>query len=157
MQPREQIRYEELRTSIDSMIRVVEEGQSLLTREQGDRLKELYILSVVPELASRIEDRMPGSPTPRPVSAADGELLKQLLCRDLADVLLVRSQLLRGLSRRDGGDVAELIRNTVRENQSAEKLAARVIIEWPYRSREEMLNSCRESLRASLQTLAPPR
>lgn len=146
MQPKEQARYEDLRRSIDSAIRLVEEGQTLVSREEAERLQELYVLAVAPELASRIEQLMPSRPTPQPVSAATANLLKRELQEGLSDALLLRVRLLRGLSYRDGGDVAEVLTTRIRTSAVAEQLAARVVLEWPYRTRDELVSTCKEGL-----------
>jgi hypothetical protein len=146
MQPKEQARYEELRRSVDTVVRLVEEGQTLVSREEGARLEELYVLAVAPELAARLEQLMPSQPTPQPVSAAAANRLKRELQEGITDALMLRVRLLRGLSYRDGGDLAEVLTQRIRSSGVAEQLAARVVLEWPYGSRDALVSTCREAL-----------
>ncbi len=142
MQPRAETRYDELRVSVNRLIEVVEEGQTLVTREQGDRLEELYILAVAPELADRIERILPEGQ----VSAAEAGPLKQELGTNLQDVMLVRTRLLRGLSLQDEGDISQQLSEKIRDRQIPAQLAQRAVVEWPYESQQELLSTCRESL-----------
>jgi hypothetical protein len=136
MQPRAQARYDQLSSSVDSLIEVVEQGQTVLTQEQGDRLEELYILAVAPELADRMERVLPGDA----VSAADAGRLRQALQTSLEDVLMVRTRLLRGLSLRDGGTLSQMLADKIGQ------LAKRAVVEWPFASREDLVDMCKESL-----------
>ncbi len=79
MQPREQARYDELRLSVDAVLQMVEAGQTFVTREQSERLKELFIISAAPELAKQIEQVLPGGVSVRPVPVAEaGRLTAKL-------------------------------------------------------------------------------
>ena len=142
MQPKAQADYDRLRGSVDALLRVVEGGQTLVTQEQGDRLEELYILAVAPELAKRMERALPQSA----ISAARAGTLEEELQSSLEDVLFVRTRLLRGLSLRDGGDVSQALTSKIREREIPQLLAQRAIVEWPYGSREELFDMCKESL-----------
>jgi hypothetical protein len=142
MQPKAQARYDQLSVSVDSLIEVVERGQTVVTREQGDRLEELYILGVSPELADRIERLLPDGA----VSAAAASALRQELRANLEDVLIVRTRLLRGLSLRDSGDVSQMLADKIRERDIAEHLAGRAVLEWPFASQEDVADMCKESL-----------
>ncbi len=142
MQPRAQARYDQLTSSVDSLIDVVERGQTLVTREQGDRLEELYILAVAPELADRLERLLPDGA----VSAAAAPALRQELRANLEDVLIVRTRLLRGLSLRDDGDVSQMLADKIRERDIAEQLSGRAVVEWPFASQEDVVDMCEESL-----------
>ena len=142
MQPRAQARYDQLALSVDSLIEVVERGQTVVTREQGDRLEELFILAVAPELADRIERLFPDGA----VSAAAASNLKEELRTNLEDVLIVRSRLLRGLRLRDGGDVSQMLADKIRERDIAEQLARRAVLEWPFASQADTVNMCKDSL-----------
>ena len=142
MQPRAQARYDKLTVSVDSLIEVVERGQTVVTREQGERLEELYILAVAPELGDRMERLLPDGA----VSAAAASNLRQELQASLEDVLIVRTRLLRGLSVRDGGDVSQMLADKIRERDIAERLARRAVLEWPFASQKDTVNVCKESL-----------
>lgn len=142
MQPRAQARYDQLSSSVDSLIEVVEQGQTVLTQEQGDRLEELYILAVAPELANRMERVLPDDP----VSAAEAGTLRQELRTSLADVLMVRTRLLRGLSLRDGGTLSHMLAEKIRERDIPGQLAKRAVVEWPFASRAALVDMCKESL-----------
>ena len=142
MQPRAEARYDRLTGSVDSLIEVVERGQTVVTREQGDRLEEMYILAVAPELADRIARLLPEDA----VSAAAATSLREELRANLEDVLIVRTRLLRGLSLRDGGDVSQMLADKIRERDIAEQLSRRAVLEWPFRSQEDVVDMCKESL-----------
>ena len=142
MQPRAQARYDQLTSAVDSLIHVVERGQTVVTREQGDRLEELYILAVAPELADRIERLLPNGA----VSAAAAPALRQELRANLEDVLIVRTRLLRGLSLRDDGDMSQMLADKIRGRDIAEQLSSRAVVEWPFASQEDVVDMCEESL-----------
>jgi hypothetical protein len=142
-----------LRGSVDALLQVVEKGQTLVSQEQGDRLEELYILAVAPELANRMERTLPQSA----ISAARADALAKELQSTLEDVLVVRTQLLRGLSLRDDGDVSLALTSKIREREIAQRLAQRAIVEWPYGSRAELLDMCRESLYFAFRKAPLPR
>ncbi len=142
MQPKAQARYDQLTFSVDSLIEVVERGQTVVTREQGDRLEELYILGVAPELADRIERLLPDGA----VSAGAASALRQDLRANLEDVLIVRTRLLRGLTLRDSGDVSQMLADKIRERDISEQLARRAVLEWPFASQKDVADMCEESL-----------
>ena len=52
----------------------------------------------------------------------------------------------RELSLRDGGDVSQAFTSKIREREIPQLLAQRAIVEWPYGSREELFDMCKESL-----------
>ena len=55
MHPQERARYDELRKSVESLIDVVEKGQSLITKDQAKRLESLYVLAVANEVGVFIQ------------------------------------------------------------------------------------------------------
>ena len=157
MQPREQARYEELRLSVDAVLQMVEAGQTFVTREQSERLKELFILSAAPELAKQIEQVLPGGVSVRPVPVAEAGRLTAKLRDNLEDVLIVRTRLLQGLVRKGGGDLSESFVVRIRKSEVADRLAVRVVTEWPYRARHELVDVCEETLHTTVRTLSPTR
>ncbi len=142
MQPKAQADYDRLRSSVDALLQVVEKGQTMVSQEQGDRLEELYILAVAPELANRMERALPQSA----IAAARADTLAEELQSSLEDVLVIRTRLLRGLSLPDGGDVSQALTSKIREREIPQQLAQRAVVEWPYGSREELLDMCKDSL-----------
>ena len=154
MQPREVRRYEELRRSVDSVVQLVQTGRTLVTREQADRLKELFILSASPELTGYMEATLSQEAGEETVSAAEAQLLTARLSDNLQEILVVRTRLLRGLSRGRDDDLSELLKAKLIQSGVATRIAERAVREWPYRSRAELERMCRESLYASLRSLA---
>lgn len=157
MQPREQARIEELRRSVDEVLQMVESGQTFVTREQSERLKELFILSVAPDLAKQIEQVLPGGVSMRPVPVAEAGRLTAKLRDNLEDVLIARTRLLQGLVRKGGGDLSESFVVRVRKSEVADRLAARVVREWPYRAHHDLVDVCEEALHTTFRTLPPTR
>lgn len=151
MEPRAQEHSDRLRQSVDSLIQIVERGQSLVTREQGDRLVELYLLAVAPELTDRIEKVMPDGSAPQVVSAAEARRLQQDLQVSLEELLIVRTYLLRGLSRKDGETISDMLVDKIRSSGVAEQLAERTVIAWPFQSREDLVATCKDSLHIALR------
>ncbi len=99
VQPREARRYEELRRSVDSVVLLAQSGQTLITREQAERLKELFILSAAPEVTRYLQTRLSHEIGEEAVSAADAHALTVSLSENLHPIPVVRSRLLSGLSR----------------------------------------------------------
>lgn len=153
VQPREARRYEDLRRSVDSVVQLAQSGQTLVTREQAERLKELFILSAAPELTRYLQARLSHEAGKDTVSAADARALTVSLSENLHEILVVRSRLLRGLSRDRDDDLAELLDARLSESGVASRIAERAVREWPYRSEADMERMCRESLFGSLRSL----
>lgn len=151
MQPQANVRYEALRNSIEALIQRVEEGQTLLTREQVERLEELYILAMAPELADRIALLLPNGPVP----AATVNRLQPELEANLENLLIARTRFFRGLAERDGGLVSAELRDKIRTGGLPEALARRIILEWPYGSHDDVVTECAEALYLALRQSAP--
>ena len=128
-----------------------------MTREQSERLKELFILSAAPELAKQIEQVLPGGVSVRPVPVAEAGRLTAKLHDNLEDVLIVRARLLQGLVRKSGGDLSESFVVRIRKSEVADRLAVRVVTEWPHRARHELVDVCEETLHTTFRTLPPTR
>jgi hypothetical protein len=59
---------------------------------------------------------------------------------------MVRTRLLRGLSLRDGGTLSQMLADKIRERDIPGQLAKRAVVEWPFASREDLVDMCKESL-----------
>lgn len=153
MQPREQARYEELSRSVDAVLEMVERGQTLVSREQSERLKELFILATAPEIAKQIEKALPGGDPPLPVPVAEAGRLGTKLRDDIEDVLISRTRWLQGLLRKDEGDLSLALVARIQESEVSDRLASRVVTEWPYPTRQELLQICEDTLHACFRTL----
>jgi hypothetical protein len=97
MHPQERSRYDELKQAVESLIRVVEKEQTLLTNEQARQLESLYVLAVAGELAPVIHEELAKG------TAVDA------LADSIAAVLQQRTELLQRLVRMDGRPVSEPI------------------------------------------------
>ena len=118
MQPREAARYEQLRASVESLMQVVAQQQSLLTRDQAANLEHLFVVATASEVADRIADGL------RRNVPADQ------LQRELEDVMVLQTGLLQGLARRDGGNLSEMLVHRVRNTEIAAELAHRAVESW---------------------------
>jgi hypothetical protein len=156
MQPREIKRYEELRRSVDSVVQIVKAGRTVLTDEQVDRLKELFIHSAAPELAGQIEASLSEKSPGRPVTVVEAPALVAPLVERLQEILRARARLLRGISRGTDGELPALFESKLRRSEAVERLAQRAITDWPYRSRADLDRICRDVLYESLRTLHEP-
>lgn len=153
VQPREARRYDELRQSVDSVVQLARSGQTLVTREQAERLKELFIVAAAPELTRYLHETLSQAAGKETVSAADARPLAASLSENLQEILVVRSRLLRGLSRDRDDDLMELLGARLSSSGVAHQIAERAVREWPYRTRADLERMCRESLYASLRSL----
>jgi len=145
MQPREQARYDGLRGSVESVLRLVEEGRTLVSPEQSERLTELYVQAVGSELADRVEQALPRGPV-RSLTAAEARGLRPELAEELQDVLTTRTRLLRGMRHRDGHDLSDVLARRIADAGTADKLAGRLVVEWPYGTRAALVATCREAV-----------
>lgn len=147
MQPREQARYEGLRDSVELLLAAVESGQSLVSRDQANDLEDLYIRAVAPELARRIDQVAgPGAePSPERLDELAGEL---------ADTLRIRTQLLQGLRREDGGALSEMLTNKIINTGVAEEIVRRAVENGPFEDREVLVGLCLDTLREAFTRAA---
>jgi hypothetical protein len=90
-------------------------------------LETLYILAVAPEVASRI------------VEGRARNLPPDELERSIEDAVLVRTALLAGLTRKDGGSLSEMLTSKVRNSRIAKELASRATTEWASADRATLI------------------
>jgi hypothetical protein len=140
LQPAEAERYEKLAASVNDMLAVLREEQSLLTRQQVGELEELYIRAAAPEVAAVLASaRERGQPVP---------------IRDLEDLLLLRVNHLEGLTRVDGGNVASQLQNKLRNSQLAERLIAAGAGDWRALPLNQATAAAMDLMRRSIVTAA---
>lgn len=134
MRPQDNKRYEELRSSVESLVQIVEANHTLVTEDLEDRLEAIYIDAVcidIAEIIVRERGRAPG---------------EQELERLFREALVARTTLFQRLSRRDGRSVSELISNKIQNFDVAEMLAADALERWPEASRNEIIGDLQLTL-----------
>lgn len=142
LQPAEAQRYEELANSVNNLLDVVRERQSLLTRDQAARLEELYVLAAGAEVARIV------------VEARERSRAEPDLARELENALMLRVDLLEGLTREDGGVLASQAAHKLRNHELPRRLAQDAMGDWremPYR---EVAVQATNMLRASFRAAA---
>ena len=134
MHPMENARYEKLRTSVETLIGVVEKGQSLLTREQASKLENLFIMATAPAIADRVMQDLQGG------------VITQELAKELENIMMVQTGLLAGLTRKDGGSLSEMLTYKIRNSGVAEKISLRADERWRGVDRTHVVEECKEAL-----------
>jgi len=142
LHPKETSRYDQLRSSVDSLIEVVEKQQTLLAREQSANLERLFVLALAPELADRVIQGL-----------GEGISTKELAKR-LEDALIVKTSLLQGLTRKDGGTISEMLTHKIRNSGIADKMAEQAKRNWSSADRMQIASNCRDSLEFAIRTAA---
>lgn len=134
MHPMENARYEKLRTSVETLIEVVEKGQSLLTRDQASKLETLFIMATAPTIADRV------------IQDLQGDVVPEELAKELENIMMVETGLLAGLTRKDGGTLSEMLTYKIRNSGVAEKIAVQADERWRGVDRTHVLEQCKEAL-----------
>ena len=134
LQPQEVAKYEAINESVQDLMQVVEKQYSFITRGQEDNLFQLYVVAVSNELANKIE------------LAIKDDKTDQELEKDLEDTMMLRTALLHGLFRKDGGVVSEMLGHKIRRSQIARELATTGLSKWRETPSDEIVKSCREAL-----------
>jgi hypothetical protein len=142
LQPAEAARYDKLATSVNDMLAVMRARQALLSRKQVDQLEELYIQAAAPEVATVLLDA-------RARGRGEGDL-----ARELDNVLMLRVDLLEGLTREDGGVVSSQLQNKLRGQELPQRLAALGGGEWRELPREEVALQAMNALRFAIRAAA---
>ena len=142
LQPAEAARYATLAESVNELMEAVRARQALITRDQADRLRELYVDAasgaVVRVLLDAREQRR-GGPD---------------LAREIENELLLRTDLLRDLRREDGGVLSEQLGNILRVTEIPQRLAASAEGEWRELPPRELILQCRNALQAAIRAVA---
>ena len=138
LQPKETAKYEELRSSVDRLSKIIEARESLLPKALADNLENLFILAVSPQVAELITEVL-----------AD-ETPVQELGSKLEDAIIVQTDLLNGFIREDGRSISEMLTHKIRNSDIAEKLAERAVEDWGELERKEMVAECEEALRFAI-------
>lgn len=142
MRPEENARYDQLRTSVESLIEVVEAGSTLVTRDQGLRLQELYIDAIAYDLAREIRKRMTTSPD------------LQALAADLKRLMIVRTDILQGITRKDGGTISDMLARQIDVTDVATIMTKHADENLRGADLPEIVDACRGILRTYLREIA---
>ena len=135
MQPQERKRYDELRESVESLIQIVEKGQTLLTKDQAKRLESLYVIAVANELSLVIHEELK--------KETSGENLENII----RNRMLQRTELLEGLAKEGGRSISEPIVHRIADPSGVSKQIAEVAIrEWKIDSLRELSNNLEDFL-----------
>ncbi len=138
MQPQERARYDKLRDAVESLIHVVEKGQTLLTKDQAKRLESLYVVAVSNELGPVIH----------------GELQKGTSADKLEDVIrrtmLQRIELLEGLAKKGGRSISEpIVHRIAAPNGVGKRVAEEATRQWKDHSLREVSKNLHDLLEFS--------
>ncbi len=139
LQPKEAARYEELRSSVDRLSKIVEAKESLLPKTLANNLEDLFILAVSPKVADLV---IQGLADETPVPELESKL---------EDAVIVQTDLLSGFTREDGGSISEMLTHKVRNSNIAEELAARAVEDWKGLERKEIVTRCEDALRFAIR------
>lgn len=138
MQPQERKRYDELRESVESLIQVVEKGQTLLTKDQAKRLESLYVIAVANELAIVIHEEL------------TKETSEEKLENIIRNKMLQQTELLEGLAKKGGRSISEPIVHRIADPSGISKRIAMVAVrEWEADSLRELSNNLEEFIEFS--------
>jgi hypothetical protein len=138
LQPKEAAKYEELRSSVDRLSKIIEARESLLPKNLADNLENLFIMAVSPQVADLITEEL-----------ADGTPVQELGAK-LEDAIIVQTDLLNGFTREDGRSISEMLTHKIRNSDIAEKLAERAAESWKDMERKDMVAECEEALRFAI-------
>ncbi len=138
MQPQERKRYDELRESVESLIQVVEKGQTLLTKDQAKRLESLYVIAVANELALVIHEEL------------TKETSEEKLENIIRNKMLQKTELLEGLAKKGGRSISEPIVHRIADPLGVSNRIAEIAVrEWKADSLWELSNNLEEFLEFS--------
>ena len=138
LQPKEAAKYEELRSSVDRLSKIIEARESLLPKNLADNLENLFILAVSPQVADLIDEEL-----------ADETPVQEIGAK-LEDAIIVQTDLLNGFMREDGRSISEMLTHKIRNSDIAEKLAERAVEDWKDLKRKDMVTECVEALRFAI-------
>ena len=131
MYPSETARYEKLRVSVEDLMAVVEKQQARLTREQADKLEDLFVSAVASEFCVRA------------IRGIEKDIDELELARELEDTLMMQVDKLRGLVRRDGSQISELLTNKIRASSIPMYTASRMADRWKNSTAFVILDDCK--------------
>ncbi len=137
MHPQERARYDELRQSVESLIDVVEKGQSLITKNQGKRLESLYVLAVANEVGVFIHDALEKGVEPSALEAK------------ISEMMLRRTELLEGLTQQGGKNISETIVHRIATRGGISSKLAEEASNWKDMSARDISKRCEEILESS--------
>jgi hypothetical protein len=142
MRPEDNMRYESLRTSVESLVRIVEKNHTLVTEDLEQKLQSIYIDAVSVDLAEIIMREREHSPTEEKLA----DLFKK--------ALIAKTSLFHRLSRRDGRSVSELLSNKIQNFEIANMLASQVMDRWGNEDRKKIVADIRNTLDRNLSFIA---
>lgn len=142
MRPEDNKRYEDLRTSVDSLVRIVEKNHTLVTEDLEQKLQSIYIEAASVELAEIILHEREHSPT------------EEKLADEFNKALIAKTNLFHRLSRRDGRSVSELLSNKIQHFDIANMLASQVMERGRHEDRQRIVADIRSFLERHLSFIA---
>lgn len=138
----ERKRYEDLRASIDALVRINEQGETLLTADLERRLQGIYVEVVSRELGDLFVDELKKSPSPADLT----QLVRQTMVN--------RTSLLQGLSRKDGMSLSELVSNKINNFDFAKKFAEYALANWANAERSRIVQESHAILMREFEFIA---
>ena len=130
MQPRERARYDELRKSVESLISVVESGQTLITKDQAKRLESLYVVAMANEMGVYIHEAL------QKATGTDE------LEGKINQMMLNRTVLLEGLKQKGGKNISETIVHRLAGPGRVSQLLAKEAANWNNISVQDISKKC---------------
>src|SRR5262245_61171621 len=134
----ERKRYDDLRSSVDALVRINEKGETLLTADLERRLQDVFVEIISRELADLMFDELAKAPT--------SDRLTQIVRQAMID----RTSLLRGLSRKDGTSVSELLANRINNFDLPRKTADAALANGRGLERNRLASRIQEQLSREL-------
>jgi hypothetical protein len=138
----DQKRYENLRASIDALVRINEKGETLLSADLERRLQQIYVEVVSRELADLVVEELKKTPKP-----AD-------LTQVVRQTMINRTSLVQGLSRKDGVSLSELLANKINNFDLGKKYADYAIATWSGADRNRIAQESHSILMRELDFIA---
>ncbi len=137
MYPQDRARYDELKNSVESLIAVVEKGQTLLTTDQSKRLESLFILGVANEIGVFIHDELQkGSDSASLLPKIDSMILR-------------RTEWIEGFTQKGGRNISESIVHRIAEPGELNAALSQELPNMKTMSIREVSNRCQEILEFS--------
>jgi hypothetical protein len=113
-----------------------------LKREQAANLERLFVLAVAPEIADRI------------IQGLREEVAPDELKRKIEDIMIVKTSLLQGLTRKGGGNISEMLTHKIRVSRVADRVVKEAQDKWSGLEKTQIVAHCKDELEFAIRTTA---
>ncbi|MFC1886575.1 hypothetical protein ACFLZM_05915, partial [Thermodesulfobacteriota bacterium] len=76
------------------------------------------------------------------------------LAKKIEDKLIFQTRFLKGLRRKDGGTISEMLTHKIRNNGISREIAQKAMAEWRNAEREMVANECQGALNFAIKRAA---